>query len=127
MSDIIRSIAAMGPDEREAGLIKMQYMQQGGNPEHVASPERVEALKQGGLQGLLDEPAKQREDGSIAAPYVPVQQALANNMIEPRAKPAVMDAINSGVFTVSSGVNKETGRGFAVGRAPSGQIVRVEK
>jgi hypothetical protein len=127
MSELIRRISALTPEEREAGLIKMQYMQQGGNPEHVASPERVEAFNRGGLSGLLDEPVRQRKDGSIAAPYVPVQQALANNMIEPQAVPAVMDAVNSGVFTVSSGVNKDTGRGFAVGRAPSGQIVRVEK
>lgn len=127
MSDLIRRIAAMSPEEREAGLVKIQYMQQGGNPEHVASPERLEALRNGGLQALLDEPVRTREDGSIAAPYVPVQQALANNMIEPRAIPAVMDAVNAGVFTVSSGVNKDTGRGFAVGRAPSGNVVRVEK
>lgn len=132
MSDIIRMArAAYGPEfdrlSDEAGAIKAEYVQGGGNPDHVYSPERIEAAMRGGLAGLLSQPAQQRQDGSTAAPYVPTEMALAMNMIERPAIPAVQAALASGINTVSSGVNKDTGRGFAIGRSPSGQVVRVEK
>lgn len=130
MSDIIRMALAAYPEYGkmldEATRIKQEYVDCGGNPEHVYSPERVSAAASGGLNGLLDSPSEQRPDGSVAGPYVPTEMALAMNMIEPAAMPAVQSAMQDGINTVSSGVNRDTGRGFAIGRAPSGQVVRVE-
>ncbi len=130
MSDIIRMAIASYPDYPkmldEATRIKQEYVDSGGNPEHVYSPERISAAAGGGLNGLLDSPSEQRQDGSVAGPYVPTEMALAMNMIEPTALPAVQAAMQDGINTVSSGVNRDTGRGFAIGRAPSGQVVRVE-
>lgn len=132
MSDIIRMARAMyGPAydrmAADAGSIKAEYLAAGGKPEHVVSPERLKALRQHGASGLLNCPSEQRKDGSIAAPYVPTDMALSMNMIEPKAVPAVLTASRAGVNTVSSGVDRQSGRGFAIGRAPSGHVVRVEK
>lgn len=132
MSDIIRMARAMyGPAydamAANAGAVKAEYLAAGGRPDHVISPERLETLRRQGPAGLLAQPSAQRRDGSIAGPYVPTEMAVAMNMIEPRALPAVLTATRAGVNTVSSGVDRQSGRGFAVGRAPSGQVVRVEK
>lgn len=128
MSDIIRMAKAMYPDfdamNAEAGRIKAEYVEGGGDPAEVYSPERMETLMQGGPEALVAEPAMQRPDGSIAAPYVPAELALATNMVEPRAVPAVLSGLLGGVNTVSSGVDA-SGRGFAIGRTGSGQIVRI--
>jgi hypothetical protein len=128
MSDIIRQAQAIyGPAYEqmleEAGRIRQQYVEQGGRPEDVYSPERVEALTQGRHGELAG--ATAREDGSIAAPYVPTELALTAGLIEPRAVPAVMDAMNKGINTVSSGKDNETGKGFAIGRDPAGRVVKV--
>lgn len=130
MSDIIRMARRIyGPqfDQMlaEAGDIKMQYMAEGGDPKHVVSPERLDALMQGGPAALEQEPAAMRGDGSVAGPYVPTEMALAMNMIEPGAVPAVLAALNDGVTTVSSGV--DGGVGYAIGRSPDGRVVRVER
>ena len=69
--------------------------------------------------------ATAREDGSIAAPYVPTEMALTAGLIEPRAVPAVTEAMNKGINTVSSGTDQETGRGFAIGAGPDGRVVKV--
>ncbi len=130
MSDIIRQARQVyGPqfDQmlQEAGDIKMQYLAQGGDPKHVISPERLERLQAGGPAALEAEQPETRADGSIAAPYVPTEMALARNMIEAGAVPAVLAALMDGVNTVSSGV--DNGVGYAIGRAPDGSVVRVER
>lgn len=130
MSELIRQARAMyGPrlDQMldEAGLIKAKYVAAGGRPEDVFSPERVEGFLNHGIEALGG--ATQREDGSIAGPYVPPELALAAGLIEPRAVPAVTEAINRGIHTVSSGTDPDTGRGFAVGGDPSGRVVKVIK
>lgn len=130
MSDIIRMAQKLyGPafDQmlQEAGDTKMQYIVEGGDPRHVVSPERLDALMRGGPAALAQEPTVGRPDGSVAGPYVPTEMALAMNMIEPRAVPAVLAALRDGVNTVSSGV--DNGVGYAIGRAPDGSVVRVEK
>ena len=76
-----------------------------------------------GLGALMG--ADERPDGSIAGPYVPTEMALAAGLIEPRAVPAVTEAMNKGINTVSSGTDVDTGRGFAIGRAPDGSVVKV--
>lgn len=130
MSDIIRQARAIyGPayDQmlEEAGRIRHEYVAQGGRPEDVYSPERVEALSQGRSGELAG--ATTRADGSIAGPYVPTELALAAGLIEPRAVPAVTAAMNKGIHTVSSGFDPDKQIGFAVGRSPDGRVVRVEK
>lgn len=132
MSDILRQAQAIyGPAlqqmMQEAGRIKEEYVQAGGDPDHVYSPERVELLQARGPQALVEDPTSMREDGSIAGPYVPTELALANNMVERRAVPAVLAALRDGVTTVSSGVDQNTGVGFAIGRGPDGSVVRVEE
>jgi hypothetical protein len=132
MSDIIRMARAMyGPayDEmaNEASAIKNEYVQAGGDPLHVYSPERVDALMAGGPDALMAEPTMTRDDGSIAGPYVPPDMALATNMIEPRAVPAVLSALQDGIHTVSSGYDEGLGVGYAIGRTPEGRVVRVQK
>lgn len=132
MSDIIRLARALygqklGAMMADAGRIKHDYVQSGGDPDDVYSPERIAALAHGGPLALLRSDANTRSDGSVAAPYVPTELALATNMIEPSAIPAVVAAMNDGITTVSSGVDKQTGRGFAVGRDPNGGIVKVLK
>lgn len=128
MSDIIRQARSIyGPAYEqmleEAGRIRQEYVAQGGRPEDVYSPERIEALAQGRPEELAG--ATAREDGSIAAPYVPTEMALTAGLIEPRAVPAVTEAMNKGINTVSSGTDQETGRGFAIGAGPDGRVVKV--
>ena len=132
MSNIIRMARALyGPAYDQmadaAGKVKSEYVQAGGNPLHVYSPEAVDAMTKGGVDGLMNRPLQQRPDGSIDGPYVPTPLALANNMIERRAVPAVAAATKAGIHTVSSGVHPESGIGFAIGRAPSGHVVRVDR
>jgi hypothetical protein len=130
VSDIIRKAReAYGPayDQMaaEAGQIKEQYVAEGGNPEDVYSFERLEALARGGPQALENMPPQMREDGSVAGPYVPTEMALQEGMIEEAALPSVLLALMDGVETVSSGTDA-CGNGFAVGRAPNGQAVKVQ-
>ena len=130
MSDIIRLAQSLyGPQygklAEEAGRVKAEYVAGGGDPTHVYSPERVAALSNGGPLALLRADASLRNDGSVAAPYVPTPLALAMNLIEPPAIPAVLDANRAGIETVSSGVDRMTGKGFAIGRDPNGGVVKV--
>lgn len=130
MSDIIRQARQIyGPayDEMlaEAGRIKQQYVAGGGKPDDVYSPDRVAAMFDRGVEAL--EGASQRQDGSIAGPYVPTELALTAGLIEPQAVPAVMDAMNKGIRTVSSGTDRDTGRGFAIGADPAGRVVKLIK
>ena len=130
MSDIIRLAQRMYGDDlgqmmAEAGNIKAEYIAGGGDPDDVFSPERLAALSHGGPLALLRSDSMTRTDGSMAAPYVPTELALAKNMIEPGAVPAVTAALNDGINTVSSGMDKQTGQGFAIGRNRDGQIVKV--
>lgn len=130
MSDIIRQARAIyGPAfdamMQDAGRIKAEYVAGGGDPEDVYSPERMQAFSEGGPAALEGEPTQMREDGSIAGPYVPTEMALASNMVQPQAIPAVLAALTDGIHTVSSGVRD--GVGFAIGRSPDGSIVRVER
>lgn len=130
MSDIIRQAMARYPDfaamNEEAGRIKAEYVQGGGDPDEVYSPERMATLEAGGPEALLQEPSMMREDGSIAAPYVPTDMALEQGMIEPGAVPAVLAGLLGGVNTVSSGIGKD-GRPFAVGRDQNGCVVRISQ
>lgn len=109
----------------EAGRTKAEYVAAGGDPADVYSPERLAALANGGPRELLSMKSLMRDDGTVAAPFVPTPLALATNMVEPRAVPAVKAAMRSGVKTVSSGTDRETGKGFAVGRDPNGQVVKL--
>ena len=109
----------------EAGRVKAEYVASGGDPADVASPERLAALSNGGPMALLAMKSLHRDDGTIAAPFVPTPLALATNMIEPAAKPVVQAAMKSGIKTVSSGTDKKTGQGFAVGKNRAGQIVKI--
>jgi hypothetical protein len=132
MSDIIRLAQRMYGDDlgrmmAEAGDIKAEYIAGGGDPDDVFSPERLAVLSEGGPLALLNSDSETRTDGSMAAPYVPTELALAKNMIEPGAVAAVTAALNDGINTVSSGMDKESGKGFAVGRNRDGQIVKVLK
>ncbi|NDG03056.1 MAG: hypothetical protein EB119_07665, partial [Synechococcaceae bacterium WBB_34_004] len=111
----------------EASNIKREYVDQGGKPEDVYSPERAKVLMEQGPEALMAEPPIKRGDGSIAGPTIPTEEALAKGLIEKRAEPAVRKAIENGVNTVSSGYDQERGVGFAVGRDKDGQVVRVEK
>jgi hypothetical protein len=110
----------------EAGDIKAQYLAKGGNPDDVISPERAEDFFNQGPSALMQRPAQQRQDGSIAAPYVPADVALELGLIEDAAVPAVTDSLKDNIHTVSSGTNPD-GTGFAVGRTKDGQIVKVIK
>ena len=130
MSDIIRLAQRMYGDDlgqmmAEAGNIKAEYIAGGGDPDDVFSPERLAVLSEGGPLALLNSDSETRTDGSMAAPYVPTELALAKNMIEPGAVPAVTAALNDGINTVSSGIDKQSGHGFAIGRNRDGQIVKV--
>ena len=111
----------------EQSNIKREYVEQGGRPEDVYSPERAKILVEQGPEALIAEPPLKREDGSIAGPTLPTEEALAKGLIEERAKPAVEQALKDGVNTVSSGFDKQKGVGFAVGRDKDGNVVRVEK
>lgn len=130
MSDIIRLAKSIygknyGRLAEDAGRVKSEYVSAGGNPEDVYSPERTAALANGGPLALLRAESSVRNDGSIAGPYVPTPLALATNMIEPSALPAVIEANIHGIDTVSSGVDKATGKGFAIGRDPNGNVVKL--
>ena len=131
MSDIIRLARNLyGPDNygrlaQDAGNVKSEYVAAGGRPEDVYSPERVSALANGGPLALLNQEREIRQDGTIAAPYVPTPLALATNMIEPAAVPAVIEAMRRGINTVSSGTDNDTGRGFAIGKNRDGQVVKL--
>lgn len=131
MSDIIRLARNLygreyGRLADEAGEVKAQYVAAGGDPADVYSPERLAALANGGPASLLSMKSLMRDDGTIAAPFVPTPLALASGMIEPAAVPVVRAAMQSGVKTVSSGID-EAGKGFAVGKNRDGQIVKISK
>lgn len=113
--------------DREVAAVKDEYVKQGGRPEDVYSPERARILTEQGPDKLAAEPPLKREDGSIAGPTLPTEEALAKGLIEKRAEPAVKKALEEGVDTVSSGYDQEKGVGFAVGRDRDGKVVRVEK
>ena len=130
MSDIIRLAKTLygsnyGRLADDAGRVKSEYVAAGGNPEDVYSPERTAALANGGPLALLRAESSVRNDGSVAAPYVPTPLALATNMIEPSALPAVIEANLAGIDTVSSGLDQQTGKGFAIGRDPNGNVVKL--
>jgi hypothetical protein len=114
------------PDD-PASQTKREYVEQGGKPEDVYSPERAKILVEQGPEALIAEPPLKRGDGSIAGPTLPTEEALAKGLIEKRAEPAVKQALADGVDTVSSGYDQEKGVGFAVGRSKDGKVVRVEK
>jgi hypothetical protein len=130
MSDIIRLAKSLygreyGRLAKEAGDVKAQYVAAGGEPADVYSPERLAALANGGPRELLSMKSLMRDDATIAAPYVPTPLALSAGLIEPRAEPVVRSAMQSGIKTVSSGIDKETGEGFAIGKDPNGNVVKV--
>jgi len=114
------------PDD-PASQTKLEYVEQGGKPEDVYSPERAKILIEQGPEALIAKPPLKRGDGSIAGPTLPTEEALAKGLIEKRAEPAVKKALEEGVDTVSSGYDQEKGVGFAVGRNKDGKVVRVEK
>ena len=114
------------PDD-PASQTKLEYVEKGGKPEDVYSPERLQTLVEQGPAALIAEPPMRREDGSIAGPTIPTKEALDKGLIEKRAEPAVEKAMAQGVETVSSGFDKEKGVGFAVGRDKQGEVVRVEE
>ena len=130
MSDIIRLAKSLygreyGRLADEASAVKAQYVASGGDPLDVYSPERMAALANGGPRELLSMKSKMRDDGSIAAPFVPTPLALSKNMIQKEAVPAVQSAMKSGVKTVSSGIDRKSGEGFAIGKDPIGNVVKV--
>lgn len=130
--------------QEEAGnLTKADYLASGGAPEDVISPEREAVLQQetqrqlqagATLQQASIEAGKavdamgtiRRPDGTIAEGYKPTAQALAEGIIETPAIPAVKEAQRLGIETVSSGTDKDTGVGFAIGRNKDGKVVRFE-
>lgn len=130
MSNIIRLAKSLygreyGRLADEAGRVKAEYVAAGGDPADVYSPERLAALANGGPRELLSMKSLMRDDGTVAAPFVPTPLALASGMVEPRAVPAVKAAMRSGVKTVSSGTDQKTGKGFAIGRDPNGNTVKL--
>jgi hypothetical protein len=130
MSDIIRLAKSLygreyGRLAKEAGETKAQYVASGGDPADVYSPERLAALANGGPRELLAMKSLIRDDGTIAAPFVPTPMALATGVIQPEARPVVRAAMQSGVKTVSSGIDQKDGRPFAVGKDPNGRVVKV--
>jgi hypothetical protein len=131
VANIIRLANSLyGPKEYgkladEAGRTKAEYVASGGDPADVSSPERIAALANGGPMELLAMKSLHRDDGTIAAPFVPTPLALATNIIEPAAKPVVQAAMRSGIKTVSSGTDTKTGKGFAIGKNRAGQIVKI--
>jgi len=131
------------PEAQDGNLIKAQYIASGGKPEDVISPEREAVLRaetQIQLQaGATPEQAARaageavdamgaikRPDGTIAEGFRPTEQALAEGIIEKPAIPAVREAQKLGIETVSSGTDKETGGGFAIGKDKNGKLVRIE-
>jgi hypothetical protein len=131
------------PEAQDGNLTKAQYIASGGKPEDVISPEREAVLRaetQRQLQaGATPEQAAQaageavdamgaikRPDGTIAEGFKPTEQALAEGIIEKPAIPAVREAKKLGIETVSSGTDKDTGGGFAIGKDKNGKLVRIE-
>jgi hypothetical protein len=131
------------PEAQDGNLTKAQYIASGGKPEDVISPEREAVLRaetQRQLQaGATPEQAEQaageavdamgaikRPDGTIAEGFKPTEQALAEGIIEKPAIPAVREAQKLGIETVSSGTDKDTGGGFAIGKDKNGKLVRIE-
>lgn len=131
------------PDQAQASQIKQDYISKGGNPRDVLSPERQKIfddevssqLKTGATpqqaalsasQKLDEQQPLRREDGTIAEGYKPTEQAIQDGVIEEKALPAVKLAQSRGIKTVSSGTDKDTGGGFAIGQDQSGNTVRVE-
>lgn len=130
--------------QEEAGnLTKAEYLASGGKPEDVISPERKAILDQETQRqiqlGATPQQASieagraldamgtiRRPDGTIAEGYKPTAQALAEGIIEKAAIPAVKEAQRLGIETVSSGTDKDTGVGFAIGRNRDGKVVRFE-
>jgi len=130
--------------QEEAGdLTKAEYLASGGAPEDVISPEREAVLQQETQRQLQAGATPQqasieagkavdamgtirRPDGTIAEGYKPTAQALAEGIIETPAIPAVKEAQRLGIETVSSGTDKNTGVGFAIGRNKNGKVVRFE-
>jgi hypothetical protein len=130
--------------QEDAGnLIKADYLASGGAPEDVISPEREAVLQQETRRQLQTGATPQqasieagkavdamgtirRPDGTIAEGYKPTAQALAEGIIETPAIPAVKEAQRLGIETVSSGTDKSTGVGFAIGRNKDGKVVRFE-
>lgn len=130
--------------QEEAGnLTKAEYLASGGAPEDVISPEREAVLQQETQRQLQAGATPQqaaieagkavdaigtirRPDGTIAEGYKPTEQALAEGIIEKPAIPAVKEAQRLGIETVSSGTDKNTGIGFAIGRNKAGKVVRLE-
>ena len=134
--------APLSPEEA-GNLTKAEYLASGGKPEEVISPERKALLDQETQRQLqagatpqqasieagkaLDAMgAIRRPDGTIAEGYKPTAQALAEGIIETPAIPAVKEAQRLGIETVSSGTDKATGVGFAIGRNKDGKVVRFE-
>ena len=130
--------------QEDAGnLTKADYLASGGAPEDVISPEREAVLRQETQRQLQAGATPQqasieagkaldamgtirRPDGTIAEGYKPTAQALAEGIIETPAIPAVKEAQRLGIETVSSGTDKNTGVGFAIGRNKDGKVVRFE-
>lgn len=130
--------------QEDAGnLTKAEYLASGGKPEEVISPERKAILDQETQRQLQAGATPQqasieagkvvdamgtirRPDGTIAEGYKPTAQALAEGIIEKAAIPAVKEAQRLGIETVSSGTDKDTGVGFAIGRNKDGKVVRFE-
>lgn len=130
--------------QEDAGnLTKADYLAAGGAPEDVISPEREAVLQQETQRQLQAGATPQqasieagkavdamgtirRPDGTIAEGYKPTAQALAEGIIETPAIPAVKEAQRLGIETVSSGTDKATGVGFAIGRNKDGKVVRFE-
>jgi hypothetical protein len=131
------------PEAQDGNLTKAQYIASGGRPKDVISPER-EAVLQAETQkqiqaGATPEQAAvaagqavdqmgtiRRPDGTIAEGFKPTEQALSEGIIEQPAIPAVKEAKRLGIETVSSGTDKDTGGGFAIGKTKEGKLVRVE-
>lgn len=130
--------------QEDAGnLTKADYLAAGGKPEDVISPERQAVLQQETQRQLQAGATQQqasieagkavdaigtirRPDGTIAEGYKPTAQALTEGIIEQAAIPAVKEAQRLGIETVSSGTDKDTGVGFAIGRNKDGKVVRFE-
>lgn len=131
------------PEAQDGNLTKAQYIASGGSPGDVISPEREAVLRdetqrqiQAGAtpqqaavaagEAVDKMGAIRRPDGTIAEGLKPTEQALREGIIEQPAIPAVKEAQRLGIETVSSGTDKDTGGGFAIGKTKEGKLVRVE-
>ncbi len=126
---ILRALGLLGHGggltDHQAGMAKYDYLQQGGDPEKVVSPERFAALRRGGPSALDAMPNATRPDGSIAAGYKPTAQALREGLIEKAAVPTVQGAEARGIRTVSSGVDRKSGDPYAIGVGLDGKVREV--